>query len=100
MKFLFLDEFKKDFPEDPEKRKFYGVIGVCIDEKFYRNFKENFYKELKEIGWSLKKEYKGRFLFSQKSNKSVEIEKRINFTEKIIKEGASNKKSRMKIIIA
>lgn len=81
MKFLFLDEFKYDYSKS---YKVFGLVGVIIDAQYYLNFKESFSSSLKELGWDKKLELKGRSMFSASGDKSVSVEKRVNFMSDVV----------------
>ncbi|MEN9342280.1 MAG: hypothetical protein RIQ54_536 [Candidatus Parcubacteria bacterium] len=81
MKFLFLDEFKYDYSQS---HKVYGLTGVVIDAQYYLSFKESFSSSLKKLGWDKKLELKGRSMFSASGDKSVSVEKRVNFMSDVV----------------
>ena len=81
MKFIFIDETsnKKKNPD------FYGVCGVCIDEKHYPSFARDITKCFDDAGWKADIEFKGNHLFSSsKGDSDVNIDTRIGMVDKII----------------
>ncbi len=81
MKFLFLDEFKYDHSKN---HKVYGLTGVVIDAQYYLSFKDSFLSSLKKLGWDKKLELKGRSMFSTSGDKSISVEKRVNFMSDVV----------------
>jgi hypothetical protein len=60
MKLVFVDEV-----EQPHKNAdFFGVGALIIDSNFYRGLRAGVEKALKDAGWNLQMEFKGRYLFS------------------------------------
>ncbi len=94
MKFLFLDEFKYDHSKS---HKVYGLTGVVIDAQYYLPFKESFSSSLKKLGWDKKLELKGRSMFSVSGDKSVSVEKRVNFMSDVVGMSKSNSGKTAKI---
>jgi len=83
MKLLFVDEFK---PVKDKKSSFviYGLSLISIDLKYYQKFKKGFEKYFMNLGWSLEKELKGNYTYSQKIFDKISIEDRIKFAEKLM----------------
>lgn len=90
MKFLFIDEIQLQ----QKNEKFFGVGGLIIDSALYSKFKCEFQECLKSINWRKDREFKGRYLFSQKGDKNVSVEKRIGFVKKIAELSIANKYAR------
>jgi len=79
MKYVFIDELK----HTKKECDIYGLSFVIIDNSSYSKYKRGFYKHFNELGWDSKIELKGRYSFSQKGDKNVPLEKRLEFVEKL-----------------
>ncbi|MCK5240898.1 hypothetical protein KAR34_00470 [bacterium] len=91
MKLVFIDE-----TGDSKCLEYFGLSCVVIDSSFYRKVKEEFQQILVGGGWRKDIEFKGSYLFSaSKGDIDIEVEKRIEIAEKILKLNAK-KNSRMK----
>jgi len=90
MKFIFIDEI-----EQPNKNKsFFGLGAVIIDSANYSKFKNEASKHFKKLKWPEKTEFKGRYLFSQKVDKNITIDERINFVNEFSKMSVATKNAR------
>jgi len=90
MKFIFIDEV-----EQPNKNKsFFGLGAVIIDSANYSKFKNEANKHFKKLKWPEKSEFKGRYLFSQKVDKNITIDERINFVDEFSKMSVATKNAR------
>jgi len=90
MQIIFIDEtgnYNKN-------KKFFGLGGVVIDSFNYKKFKDRFCDEFGKMNWNEKFEFKGRYLFSQKGDKKVSIDSRINFVKELAKISVSKKNAR------
>jgi len=90
MKFLFIDEVTYS----QKNPNFLGVGAILIDSSNYVKFKENFYGAFNGLGWKLKIEFKGKYLFSQKGDSSVSVDKRIDFIHKIAESSKAKRNAR------
>lgn len=92
MQFVFIDEIQCTH-KDP---KFYGLGAAVFNYYTYHKFKEAFCRAFSELGWDPGIEFKGKHLFSQDGDKTVGVEKRIDFINTITQEMSSGTNSRIK----
>jgi len=92
MQFVFIDEIQCT-QKDP---KFYGLGAAVFNYYTYHKFKEAFCKAFENLGWNSGIEFKGKYLFSQSGDKTVSVEKRIDFISTITQEMSSATNSRIK----
>jgi hypothetical protein len=91
MKLVFIDE-----TGDIKFPKYLGISCVLIDASHYRIIKEELQRALVENGWKKDIEFKGSCIFSiTKGDIDVDIEKRIEITERILRLNAK-KNSKIK----
>lgn len=65
-----------------------------IDSANYSKFKNEISKYFKKLKWPENKEFKGRYLFSQKVDKNITIDERINFVNEFSKMSVATKNAR------
>ncbi len=90
MKFVFIDEVA----HSQKNPNFLGVGAILIDSVNYVKFKENFTEAFKELNWDPAIEFKGKYLFSQKGDTTVSVEKRIDFVYKIAESSRAKRNAR------
>jgi len=94
MKFIFLDE-----TQNKRKRDFYGICGISIDARFYPSIAREVKQLFNNVGWNLRFEFKGRFLFSsKKGDPNVTIDKRIELANQMINLNVAKKNARLNAI--
>lgn len=94
MKIVFIDEI-----EQPNKnRNFFGLGAIVVDSAYYKDLKKEFDQNFKNLGWSEKVEFKGRYIFSQKGDETVSIDKRIVFIMEIAKLSVAKLNSRYRFL--
>ena len=90
MKFIFIDEI-----EQPNKdQNFFGLGVIIIDSANYSKFNNEANKNFKKLKWPEDKEFKGQYLFSQKVDKNITIDERINFVKEFSKMSVATKNAR------
>lgn len=75
MKLVFFDEVEQQ-QKDPD---FFGVGSFVVDPTHYGSLCDGFEKCFADCGWDESIEFKGRYLFSQRGDSSVDINRRIRF---------------------
>lgn len=96
MKFIFIDE-----TSNKKNPNFYGVCGVCIDEKHYPGFVREVTKCFENAGWNTEIEFKGSYLFSvSKGDPNVTVDTRIAMVDKIIALNIAEKNAKLKAVFA
>lgn len=92
MKLLFIDE-----TSDSKFKDYFGLCMTLIDHTHYAILKEEFQKILNNSKWNIDIEFKGQYLFSEKTGDiSIPINERIEICKKIIDLTAAKKNSRVK----
>ena len=92
MKIIFIDETKNIGGE-----KFMGVCIAVVDSSKYPALIEEYLELFMALGWNKKQEFKGRFLFSEKGDRSISIDKRIEFVKKLISLNVGKKNARWQV---
>lgn len=90
MKFIFIDEIE----QNNKNENFFGLGAVIIDSANYSKFKNEASNHFKKLKWPENKEFKGRYLFSQKVDKNITIDERINFVNEFSKMSVATKNAR------
>jgi len=96
MKIVFVDEIQ----QTQKNNEFFGVGAIIIDSAFYKDFKAAFQKSFQKLGWDGNEEFKGKYLFSQKGDDSVPIDKRIDFVREIVKISTVNTYARYSFVFS
>ena len=97
MKFIFIDETSNN----KKNPNFYGICGVCIDEKHYPGFAREVTKCFKDAGWNTEIEFKGSYLFStSRGDPNVNVDARIDMVDKIIALNIAEKNAKLKAVFA
>lgn len=92
MKCVFIDE-----TSDSKFKTYHGLCISSVDARFYPSIKEQFQLKLRSVDWDPTIEFKGRYIFSEKSgDPKVNISKRIELVQEIIALNKSKLNSRMK----
>jgi hypothetical protein len=93
MIFIFVDETSDDKFKD-----YFGLCCTAVNQTYYPEIKREFQSLLQSGGWNLDVEFKGSYIFSStKGCTEVDIEKRVEITEKLLELVSSKKNSRMKL---
>lgn len=90
MKFIFIDEIE----QNSKNKNFFGLGAIIIDSANYSKFKNEADNHFKKLKWPDNKEFKGRYLFSQKVDKNITIDERINFVSEFSKMSVATKNAR------
>ncbi|MCK4520506.1 DUF3800 domain-containing protein [Candidatus Parcubacteria bacterium] len=96
MKFIFIDEIE----QHSKNKNFFGLGAILIDSANYSKFKNEANKHFKKLKWPEKIEFKGRYLFSQKVDKNITIEERINFVNEFSKMSVATKNARYSFLFS
>lgn len=96
MKFVFIDEIECS----QKNPKFYGLGAVIVNSNNYHKFKEHFEKCFAKLKWNKNTEFKGKYLFSQNGDKSVSIDKRIDFVKELSNGFNASKNARLSCLFS
>lgn len=93
---IFIDE-----TGDDKFKNYFGVNLVLIDSKNYGIIKNGFQKILSKFSWDSDIEFKGSYIFSSnKGNKNISIDDRVNMVKEIVDLTHSNKNSKVQFFFA
>jgi hypothetical protein len=96
MKLIFIDEVQQ-YNKD---KNFFGVGAFVIDSSHYTIFKDKFSRYFNKLKWPDSIEFKGRYLFSEKVDKKITIDNRINFVKNITKISIASKNARFNFLFS
>lgn len=94
MRFVFIDEVE----QHQKNPSFFGLGVFIVNSFFYLPLCSDFQNHFTDCGWNKEIEFKGRYLFSQKGDCAIPVDKRIKLIDNMAEETVAKKNSRCEFL--